>query len=119
MKSVCVAALWEYQEPPWVGRAANKGFFLDGFKWNSVCGRTGEEILFQTVMKCRLQLNSDFCCYLSKLAVVLEKEWTNQFTLCAAALAILALSVLELEEGGYASLSLCNYKVVISNSGKS
>lgn len=111
MKSVCVPTLWDYQEPPCVGRAANKGFFLDGFKWNSVCGmltRTGEEVLFQTMIKGRLQFNNDFCCYLSKLAVVLEKEWTNQFTLCATALTILTLSVLELEEGGYASISLCS-----------
>lgn len=81
--------------------------------------RRGEEILFQTMMKYRMHFNSDFCCYLSKLAVVLGKEWTNQFTVCAAALAILAVSVLELEEGGYASLSLYSYRIVIPNSRKS
>lgn len=80
--------------------------------------RIGEEILFQMMMKRRLHFNSDFCCYVSKLTGVLGKEWTNQFPQCAAALAILALSVLDLEEGSYVSLSLYGYRIVITN-GKS
>lgn len=27
LDEICVPALWEYQDPPWVGRAADKGFF--------------------------------------------------------------------------------------------
>lgn len=79
----------------------------------------GEEILFQMMMKFRFHFNSDFCCYLSKLTGVLRKKWTNQFTQYAAALAILALPVLDLEERSYVSLSLYSYRIVISNSGKS
>lgn len=81
--------------------------------------RIGEEILFQMMMKCRFHFNSDFCCYLSKLTGVLGKEWTNQFTQFAAALAILTLPILDLEEGSYVSLSFYSYRIVITNSGKS
>lgn len=90
----------------------------------SDCGmltrRTSEEILFQfIVIQCRWQLNTDLCCYLSKLSVALGKEWTNLYIPCPAALVIWAISVSELEEVGYASLSLYNYRIVVPNIGKS
>lgn len=82
--------------------------------------RTGEEILFQIIIiQCRLQLNTDLCGYLSKLSVALEKEWTNQYIGCPATLAILAISVSELGEVGYTSLSLYHYRIVVLNIGKS
>ena len=59
----------------------------------SDCGmltsRTGEEILFQfIIIQCRLQLNTDLCCYLSKLSVALGKKCANQYIPYPAALAI-------------------------------